>query len=301
MQTYLQQEQGLVDVTLACDGNQQIRAHKVILSAGSLFLREIFSNARHPEPFIYLGGVEIKPLQKIVEYIYSGETNVNEEELEMFLKTAKKMRVNGLEKTRLSNKAEYIENELDASISREDVQNSEETKLRNDYEFKSVDNKFEVLVASEDVRSGTIDKSYGKNKAQGKVIAFEKVLVDDGYEIKPSTNEFIESKKVEELDNKFQELVVKVEDGSWDCTKCIKTRIQKSEVKRHADLHVKGIHPCTLCNKIVRTRHALREHVKTTHSDKSFSCGACGKTGMNQKQLHEHMLVHKPTSKIRTY
>ena len=54
---YLKHENDFVNVTLACDGNQQIKAHKIILSAGSLFFRDILVNAKHPEPFIFLSGI----------------------------------------------------------------------------------------------------------------------------------------------------------------------------------------------------------------------------------------------------
>ena len=78
---YLKQEQDFLNVTLACDVDQLIKAHKVILSAGSLFFRNILSNSKHPEPFIFLTGVRMNILKNIIELIYTGETIIAEDEI----------------------------------------------------------------------------------------------------------------------------------------------------------------------------------------------------------------------------
>merc|ERR1719369_1652461 len=98
LKNYLRTDNDHLDVTLACEGNQQIKAHKVILSAGSLFFREVLSNAKHPEPFIFLGGgVRTTDLQSVVEFIYLGETKVALNNLEEFVKTARMLRVTGMD------------------------------------------------------------------------------------------------------------------------------------------------------------------------------------------------------------
>ena len=85
------------DVTLACDDNHQLPTHKIILSAGSLTLREILTNSKHPHPFIYLSGLGKTELCKIVELLYHGETHIAESDLETFLKAARLLRIIGTE------------------------------------------------------------------------------------------------------------------------------------------------------------------------------------------------------------
>ena len=46
------------DVTLACDDNQQLTAHKFILGAGSLLFKNILKKNPHQHPLIYLKGVK---------------------------------------------------------------------------------------------------------------------------------------------------------------------------------------------------------------------------------------------------
>ena len=53
----LRHETDFTDVTLACPGDKQIAAHKVILSSCSPFFKNIFFKNRQKEPLIYLKGI----------------------------------------------------------------------------------------------------------------------------------------------------------------------------------------------------------------------------------------------------
>jgi len=75
----LREKENLFDVTLATDDGQQIKAHKIILSAGSNFFSEIFRKTKHPSPFIYLK-----------------ETFIAQKEVRKFLETAQELQVKGL-------------------------------------------------------------------------------------------------------------------------------------------------------------------------------------------------------------
>ena len=57
------------DVTLACEGNKKIEAHKVILSACSNFFQEILKDNEHPHPLIYMQGID-KKLSNIAQKVY---------------------------------------------------------------------------------------------------------------------------------------------------------------------------------------------------------------------------------------
>ena len=83
------------DVTLACDDNQ-IQAHKVILSACSPFFRNILRLNPHQHPILYLKGVKYTDLQSVLNFMYHGEVNVAQEELNSFLAVAEDLRVKGL-------------------------------------------------------------------------------------------------------------------------------------------------------------------------------------------------------------
>jgi len=91
----LREDKDFFDVTLACD-DEQISAHKVILSACSPFFRNILRRNPHQHPLLYLKGVKFTDLQAVLNFMYNGEVNVAQEELNSFLAVAEELRVKGL-------------------------------------------------------------------------------------------------------------------------------------------------------------------------------------------------------------
>merc|ERR1712202_55982 len=71
-------------------------AHKVILSACSPFFRQILKRNRHQHPLLYLKGVKYTDLQSVLNFMYHGEVNVAQDELNSFLTVAEDLRVKGL-------------------------------------------------------------------------------------------------------------------------------------------------------------------------------------------------------------
>jgi len=91
----LREEKDFFDVTLACD-DSQVQAHKVILSACSPFFRNVLRRNPHQHPLLYLKGVKYKELLSVLNFMYMGEVNVAQEELNSFLAVAEDLRVKGL-------------------------------------------------------------------------------------------------------------------------------------------------------------------------------------------------------------
>jgi len=91
----LREDKDFFDVTLACD-DDQIQAHKVILSACSPFFRTILKRNRHEHPLLYLKGVKYIDLMAVLNFMYHGEVNVAQEELNSFLAIAEDLKVKGL-------------------------------------------------------------------------------------------------------------------------------------------------------------------------------------------------------------
>jgi len=91
----LRDDKDFFDVTLACD-DDQIQAHKVILSACSPFFRNVLRRNPHQHPLLYLKNVKYTDLQAVLNFMYHGEVNVAQEELNSFLAVAEDLRVKGL-------------------------------------------------------------------------------------------------------------------------------------------------------------------------------------------------------------
>jgi len=91
----LREEKDFFDVTLSC-GDEQIQAHKLILSACSPFFRGVLKKNAHQHPLLYLKGVKFRDLQAVLNFMYHGEVNVAQEELNSFLAVAEDLKVKGL-------------------------------------------------------------------------------------------------------------------------------------------------------------------------------------------------------------
>ena len=89
-----------------------------------------------------------------------------------------------------------------------------------------------------------------------------------------------------ELDLQIEQMIEKNE-GLWQCKMCGKSSSQKQDIQRHSEMHIDGFtHSCHICNKTLSTRHSLRLHIGTLHSE--LSCKVCGKSGMNKVNLFHH-------------
>ena len=92
----LRDEKDFYDVTLACEDNNQVEAHKVILSASSPFFKNILQRHKHQHPLLYLRGVKHSQLQDILNFMYLGEASIAQEDLNSFLAVAEDLHIKGL-------------------------------------------------------------------------------------------------------------------------------------------------------------------------------------------------------------
>ena len=92
----LRNDKKFTDVTLACEDGQQIEAHKVILASSSPFFQNLLKRNQHPHPLIYMRGVKSEVLLAIVDFLYCGEANVFQENLDSFLAIAEELKLKGL-------------------------------------------------------------------------------------------------------------------------------------------------------------------------------------------------------------
>ena len=78
------------------DDDEQLEAHKVILSAASPFFQNILERNHHSHPLLYIRGSSKKNLSALLDFMYSGEARVPIDELERFMSLAEDLKVSGL-------------------------------------------------------------------------------------------------------------------------------------------------------------------------------------------------------------
>ena len=296
----LRKSEDFFDVTLACEENQ-VNAHKLVLSAASDFFKNILKKNKHDHPLIYLTGVKFSDLQAILDFIYTGETEVAEGDLETLLSTASKLKVKGLTESQanLESEASSMQTLMDEPSKKKKKQEivSEENKVDQQthvnpaygiqetglMEIKSeqVENEpnySKVAPADKMIRtSDPMDiSSFLSPEEQQQLTATEVVPTYPKHTAvvnEPTQGQDYISNK-NELERQCSELMVSSYDSAvgktvWQCAQCHYSSKLRYTVKEHVETHISGFsHQCPLCDKSCNTRNALRVHTIRKHSNK---------------------------------
>ncbi|KAK7072514.1 hypothetical protein SK128_018820 [Halocaridina rubra] len=91
----LRQENTLTDVTLACDG-QKFAAHKLVLVTCSDYFRTILGDVPCHHPIVYLRGISAKEMQALIDFMYTGQTDIPQKNVPLLLSTAEALQIKGL-------------------------------------------------------------------------------------------------------------------------------------------------------------------------------------------------------------
>jgi len=98
----LREEQLFTDVTLATSDRQTILAHRVVLSAGSLYLDNILATNPSDHPTLVLSNIRYKELKLLIDFMYTGEISVDQPLLPALLEAAALLQIKGLYEKRIN-------------------------------------------------------------------------------------------------------------------------------------------------------------------------------------------------------
>ena len=233
------------DVTLVSEDYTKIEAHKVILAASSSFFRGLLNQSKHPHPLLYLRGVKGCHLSSVLDFMYLGEVEISQEELNNFLKVAEELELKGLtegvEDEEYSTK-ESIYNKKGETGAKSVWQNQTITSQHQDLDHELIQNK----INTNSVHKSEIDQ--GTELVQFKA-----------QDMKTFTN-------YEQLDETINSKMHK-DDGVWKCTECDMIQKYESKMKDHIEgKHIDGVsHSCDQCGKLFRSRNSLKNHKSVNH------------------------------------
>ena len=211
----LRTDTDFTDVTLACE-DQSIKAHKVVLSACSPFFKKLLKNHPHPQPLIYMKGMKSSSLTAIIDFLYLGEANVFQDDLDDFLALAEELQLKGFDGNSEGIVPEYP-TESSNHTKRKAVMNQKQMPK----EPMSSNMKFE----KESV--GAMMMPYGQ---------------------KPRTVSLIEPATMAKIESMIEKRV----DGKY-CTNCGYTSKNSGHMKEHVEKHIEGLeYYCNICDKIMR-------------------------------------------------
>ena len=243
----LRESQEFGDVTLVCEDNHRIEGHKVILASASKFFRNIFIGNKHSHPLIYMRGIKARDLVCLVDFIYHGEANVYEEDLNNFLAIAEELNLTGLIGSTTSEEAHNSRNETKVRKVKKEGQSNLMVLDSFPNAYTSKPDTFD-----EDVVNTSFDNTVG-------VLDVNTVMV-------AKTSVSFKGENTE-LDGKINSMLKKI-NAVWTCTVCGKTdnNNRAYNVKKHIESHIEGLaHPCGHCGKTFRSRNILQSHLSRAH------------------------------------
>ena len=272
-------QEDMADVTIACDDNYTVRAHKVLLSASSLFFRSVIKKSQHPNPFIYLKGVSASHLNSLMSYIYSGETEVRSEDFQMFMTIASDLRIFSLTSTNPINsgdKPTSNSTKIPGPRNKKPCEKKKKVGKKLKQQFPElVDPKSESpsdANESED-KSDWIDEA-GMPFDETDFALNEDDEKNDDRESKQSDVILDKSypraqfdKTISEETDKIIELLGSQGKVLFSCKICQKRNTRKTKARIHAETHLnQSGHKCPECGLESKTSSSLYVHMRRKHS-----------------------------------
>ena len=262
----LRENQELCDVTLVADDQIFISAHKVIISAFSNFFRELFKKVNHPNPLLYLNGIDSKYLNYILDYVYNGEVKLIEDDIEIFLKCARKLKIIGIFDTDIPKNEELDNNESQDDEPQESIEGSDTTEVDYNIKVESImEQEIEVAdtgLENEDFiksKNSTVDETKSRKSSKG------------------NTSELLEDSQMH----------ASPESGKLYCRVC-----EKHIVANH-HRHIRSIGH--ISNMKFMTKDSTEDLKISEAEDSNYCCHPCQFFTNKMTKFEEHMnvKVHK--------
>ena len=232
----LRNDPHFTDVTLVCRDYEHIQAHKVILSSCSPFFKHILVKSPHKHPLLFLNGVNSNDLQSLLQFMYSGEAQVEDEHLAQFLFTASELKIEGL--TRI-----------------DDISTTAST---NDIECNDTDISRHInnLGESEGMKNKIISDIEDKKSMEETEIHLSPDMFEQDIE--------------EEIKNSCGEENIKEKEGA-QCDICDKQFVNKYVVKKHNNSVHEGLRfLCDHCDFLSSSKENVRSHITRMHPNQEL-------------------------------
>ena len=231
----IRENNDFADVTLACGDGEQLEAHRVILAASSPVFQHILKrNLNHSHPLIYMRGVKSVDLMAIVDFLYSGETRIFQENFDSFLAIAEELELKGL----VGQRNEELVQRMLVKRKPDDV-----SKKTKDIFEQNRPSDESIIEHDNAVPSGTV--------------ALESQSFKDLEDLHKKTTSMMEKTLTRNAKGK----------PLFACKLCGKGSANTTEIRRHIEgNHLEGVSlPCKICGKIFKMSNSLSVHIHREH------------------------------------
>ena len=273
------------DVILVTKGDQQIKAHKVILCSASSFFKCLFEE--NPNRLEYkVENVSSRELCMVLEFIYMGQFSVKEDELDTFLAVGKLLAVEGLlEDTRPIN-ITVVDNDINEEMKETKPDSVENSKMQLD-EIKA--KLYHCIICN----FQTSKKLYLKRHLQNEHgdIPMENLECD--------MCEYKASKR-----SHLKRHIKETKHSEFSCTQCdFKAALKKYLIKHSQLNHTIGIdklYCCDICDFVSSHKSHLKRHNLAKHGELNLYCNQCDyKTSIDQYMNYHKRTKHKHFEDIK--
>ena len=240
----LRNDKDFSDVTLACEDGQQMEAHKVILATSSPFFEKILQKNKHPHPLIYLKGFQSKDFVSILDFLYFGEANVFQEDMDSFLAIAEEIQLKGLTgQTSDDLLAKQEEALLEAKPKSKDLVEKSTTHQPDMTDKRKIQGRSSAVAAIPNASSSDIQALDEKVKS----------MMERGQKMIPGGKQARQSQRPKQ-------------ETSSICKVCGKEG-RSGDIKKHIEAnHIEGVSlTCDFCSNSFQTRSALSKHKIRNH------------------------------------
>ena len=152
------------DVIFVCADEKHVKAHKLILSICSSFLKEMFGNIIEKPLYIIIPTVKENILQSILDYIYMGEVTVNVDDVDELIGFAELLGLKDLFKIGITGSDKFDINSsspMKCVVKEEALQEcGGEGEASNSMTTLALNEKSETAVKTSEIQCGECNKYY---------------------------------------------------------------------------------------------------------------------------------------------
>ena len=268
---------------LVCE-DKQIEAHKLVISSCSPVLENILKLNQTFHPVIYLRKVKYRDLQNLLNFMYQGEANVSEEDLNNFLEIAEDLNMRGL-----SEKNTDYQRSMKDNISQveNNISQIEDNISQVEDNISQVEDDISQVNLKTSYPSG-ID-NYNEDLAE----TFFNNDIDTKPLIVPECKKNNQESVVYKDENIISTNEVQNIEGRYPCGQCE----YKASKLDHLNRHIKSIHegerhPCPQCDYQGTQSASLTHHVKSVYEGMRYPCDQCNYKATRKTYLRSHQFKH---------
>ena len=256
----LRHDKDFVDVTLVSNDGQQVDLHKVVLASSSPFFEQLLKRSKQSQhPWIFMRGCKFEDLSAVVDFLYFGEANVFQENLDCFLALAGELELKGLSGN--DEKAHKLESQQQRNKKKQKT--SKKTKI----------NENQPVAANASFKDPNIQvfKKEGTANLNDQVEIAED-LQGNGQEIRSMVDPVNQMEQVNQVTLVDQEIRSMME----------KSKVNSDSAGRPATI-------CKVCGKEGQQAN-IWNHIESKHltSPISYTCDLCGKISGSRNGMFLH-------------